>query len=510
MTVMMERAALRRSFNPWALSGLMCLGVVILYLISLLFYEVPDNRKGIIRELQYLSGGLSWFCACIIMLTASRPRLLEKFIALDQSYKLHKSLGILCALFGLLHFFAKDLCIALMDLFSIEFPASASAPRGAGGAGGYSLRQFAEDSAYLTYFGLFLVIITFVSKIPYRIWQQTHRLLALVFIVMCVHCWVLTESYQLRSPLAWFLTALTLAALPGAVKSLFAREGSASTQQGTLRFIKEEAPYLRVGLGLPNTAAQTAFAPGKFILLKLKDSNKHPFTIARVLNLSGAELTLELFITDKGFFAAQLQKEQPGAAVWCEGPYGENCLNLPDPEGKAAWVLQGSGMTQGLAFCELLRQGQISQQITPADAEDQDGAPGDGRLDILLLARRADDALLMQLISELYALAPQAELNADACEVLVLSQGSEGAGSLRAAAPAGQQRQLPSSLKVKLSVHLSSKHGRVSTEQLTALISESTYCSACGSTPLKAQVCELFKAQGGRSCNFSAEHSSWR
>lgn len=530
---MTESAAVRRSFNPWALSGIVCLIVVLLYFVSLPFYDVPDTRKGVIRELQYLSGALSWVCACIIMITAARPRMLEKFIAVDQSYKLHKSLGILCALFGVLHFFAKDMGIQVMDLLNIEFPAAVSgaSPKGPAGAGagagsglGISPRQFAQYCAHFSYFGLALVLITFIPKIPYRFWQKSHRILALVFIVMCAHCWILTESYQINSPLAWLMTALSIAALPGAVMGLIGKEGCARTVSGTLVSLNEEAPYLKLTIKVPKLPLLAKLVPGKFMLIKVKGSNKHPLTIARVINASLPEPCFELFITNKGFFVSQVKSLEPGAEILCEGPYGENCLKLPDAESKAAWVMQGSGMAQGLAFCQLARHGLVEQPKTAAEEKNKNGSPGDGRLEILLLGRNADDALLMQLTSELYALAPQVALNEGAREVIAAWQGQPAGSAVSAAsasaaindsavnmdAPNTLRKSPLDSLVVKLNVQLSSKHGRVTTAQLTALVSESTYCSAGGAKPIKNLVYKLFKAQGGRSRNFSAEHSSWR
>ena len=425
---------------------LFILALLALYALSLSWTELPGTLKGGIREVQFVSGALAYILAALMVITAARPRFLERLIPLDRYYLLHKDLGLACVILVCIHFFAKDIGSTILPMFFTFEPAP---PRTGGSSGGYSLRRFAEDTGlYLTYLSLILVLLTFIKTLPYRLWQRTHRLFPAIFILMILHCLVLTENYQFSNILSWVYIIFMLTALPFAVLALLGRSGCGSRHTVTVADLKVSPDYLTLKLQAPDALCQ----PGRFLLLKLPHENPHPFTIAAAEN---GVLTLK--IKNSGCIAGKVQNLAQGAQLSAEGPYGRECFILPQAGEQALWVMQGSGMAQ------------LNHALNLLERE-----PLPGKVTLLLLIRSAPDSMYQELKTR-------------------LDQALERCGD-----------------KLQLRVHCSAVQGRIKAQQLCALSSQADRIVCCGSSALKAQLRRGFISSGGKPCCFKAEYTAWR
>lgn len=424
---------------------------LICYAVGLMYITPPDTLKGGIRELQFFSGATTWVMFSVLVITAARPKGLERWFVLDKYYLFHKFVAFMCVLLAFLHYHAKQVGRAILpDLFTFaSAPAKAAATAAgatpASGASSFSWRLLAEESGLvLTYTALALVILTVLFFIPYKHWQKTHRLFPLLYLLMIFHAVYLTENYQYTSPLFILVVLTTIIAIPCALMSLCGRAGSAKRFPATLVSSETGERYLRLKF-----QTDKAVPAGSFVLLKLKGSNPHPYTVALADDTS-----LTLFIRKTSRFAHTLQQLAVNTEVTLEGPYGEAAFNLPEG-GRTLFVFQGAGMAQLPAVLQTL---QDSKQAPQAH--------------ILILARNAQDELYAQCQQQL------AELQ---------TQGLE------------------------LELHFSEKAGHFADANCKELFrAKYNRVYFCGGQEVKAMLYKAYQHGGGHKRNFVCEYTAWR
>ena len=298
-----------------------------------------------------LTGLVAVGSACAGGLLSLRSSLPERFFGgLDKLYRSHRAFGIAALVFALAHWTL------------IEAPGWFGGG-GTGGAGRETRRAPAltgfhqllqsqkELAVSLGNWGFYplvvLLVIALVSRIPYRAFYLTHRLIPLVLLVLAFHSLVLFNFNQWLTPVGIILALLLLGGAASALISLAGRIGARRRSTGVvtalnyypeLRVLHSELEMSKDWPG--HAAGQFAFVHGG------KLEGQHPFTIASAWNPADRKVS---FVTKElGDFTSTLNdRAKVGAVAQVEGPYG--AFTFEDDCPMQIWIAGGIGITPFIA-----------------------------------------------------------------------------------------------------------------------------------------------------------------
>jgi predicted ferric reductase len=298
-----------------------------------------------------LTGLLAIASACAGAMLSLRLRLPEKFFGgLDKLYRSHRALGIAALMFALAHW----TLIQAPGWFGSGDAAGAHrehrvAPVVSG------LQQVLQSQRGLAtslgnwgfYALIVLVLIALVSRIPYRAFYLTHRLIPAVLLLLVFHSLVLFNYAQWMTPIGIALGLFLVGGVVSALSSLAGRIGAGRRATGVVTGLKYY-PELRVlqselemSKDWPGHAAgQFAFVHGG------RWEGQHPFTIASAWNPADRKVS---FVTKElGDFTSTLsERAQLGAVAHVEGPYG--AFTFEDDCPMQIWIAGGVGITPFIA-----------------------------------------------------------------------------------------------------------------------------------------------------------------
>ena len=304
-----------------------------------------------------LSGLLAIGSACSGAMLSLRSRFPERFFGgLDKLYRSHRAFGIATLVFALAHW----ILIKGPDWFGSGSSGGArGGPRKAPAI--TNLHQLLQSQRALAtllgnwafYALVALILIALVSRIPYRAFYLTHRLIPLVLLLLAFHSIVLFSFTQWFTPVGVLLGLLLAGGVASALISLAGRIGARRRATGVVAGLKyyPELRVLQSELEMSNdwpghAAGQFAFVHGG------KWEGQHPFTIASAWNHADRRVS---FITKElGDFTSTLnERAKLGAIVHVEGPYGT--FTFEDDCPRQIWIAGGVGITP---FIARLRQRQ--------------------------------------------------------------------------------------------------------------------------------------------------------
>lgn len=300
--------------------------------------------------LQY-SGVIAITAMSIAMMLALRPRWPERRLGgLDKMYRLHKWLGITALVVAIVHWLWVEGPRWAVKLGVIERPARGPRPPAANPVEAYfaSLRGTAESlGEWAFYAAVVLIALALIRAFPYRLFYQTHRLLALAYLVLAFHAVVLLRFDNWMTPLGWTMALLLTGGVFSAVVVLLRRVGAARQVKGR---IAELIPYpgvraLESVIDVPS--GWPGHRPGQFAFAMSDPSEgAHPYTIASGWDPARPRIT---FITKElGDHTRRLRdKLRVGHEVRIEGPYG--CFTFDDDCPHQIWVGGGIGITPFVA-----------------------------------------------------------------------------------------------------------------------------------------------------------------
>jgi predicted ferric reductase len=198
-----------------------------------------------------------------------------------------------------------------------------------------------------------LVLIALVSRIPYRAFYLTHRLIPAVLILLAFHSLVLFNFALWLTPVGIVLGFLLAGGVASALISLTGRIGARRKATGVVTNLKYY-PELRVLQSeLEMSKDWPGHAAGQFAFVHGGSwEGQHPFTIASAWNPADRKVT---FVTKElGDFTSTLsERAKIGAAAQVEGPYG--AFTFKDDCPMQIWIAGGVGITP---FIARLRQRQ--------------------------------------------------------------------------------------------------------------------------------------------------------
>ncbi len=311
-----------------------------------------------------LTGLLAIGSACAAAMLSLRSRLPERvFGGLDKLYRSHRGFGIAALVLALAHW-------TLIEAPGWFGSTGAAEPqrehRTAPAVTGLqhvlqSQRGLATSIGNWGFYPLIaLIVIALVSRIPYRAFYLTHRLIAAVLLLLAFHSVVLFNFVQWLTPIGVVLALLLAGGVASALISLGGRIGARRSATGVVTSLKH-SPELRVlqselemSRDWPGHAAgQFAFVHGG------RWEGQHPFTIASAWNPADRKVT---FVTKElGDFTSTLsERAKIGAVAQVEGPYG--AFTFKDKCPMQIWIAGGVRVTP---FIARLRQRQSEPGVDP-------------------------------------------------------------------------------------------------------------------------------------------------
>ncbi|MBK1614457.1 ferric reductase [Rubrivivax gelatinosus] len=360
------------------------------------------------------SGVLGIAVMSVGMLLALRPAWLEERLrGLDKGYRLHKWLGVSGLALSVAHWLFAKGPKWLVQAGWLERPQRGPRPEPADAwlAWLQGMRHPAEEiGEYAFYVMLALITIALIKRFPYRRFFQTHRAMALVYLVLVFHSVVLSKPEYWLQPVGLVLAPLLAVGTVAAFISLARRIGRARRVEGRIEQVEflqaaqVTAVTVQLGTGWRGHAA------GQFAFVTFDENEgAHPFTISSAWAGDGR---LRFLIKALGDYTRTLpQTLKAGAAVAVEGPYGS--FRFEGEARRQVWIGAGIGVTPFVARLQALAQAPDGRTIdmfhptTTLDARviarlEADAQAAGVRLHVLQDARdgRLDGARLRRLVPD--------------------------------------------------------------------------------------------------------------
>jgi predicted ferric reductase len=335
------------------------------------------------------SGVIAMGCMSVAMSLALRPRWPEAwFGGLDKMYRLHKWLGIAALVFSMIHWVWSQ-----APKWAVGWGWLARPVRGARPVLENPVEQFfmtlrgsAEGiGEWAFYATVLLIALALIKQIPYQWFYKTHRLQALVYLVLVFHTIVLTTFSYWTSPIGVVMAALLAAGTYAAVIVLLGRVGAARKVQGRIVSLHYYPGVRALETEIDVPRGWPGHKPGQFAFATSDMSEgAHPYTIASSWNDKDRRIT---FVTKElGDHTSRLrQKLHVGQDVAIEGPYG--CFNFDNGQPRQIWVGGGIGITPFIAGMKHIAQ---ERRANP-------GAPHPPEIDLFHTTAEYDETAIAKL-----------------------------------------------------------------------------------------------------------------
>ena len=212
-----------------------------------------------------------------------------------------------------------------------------------------------------------LIVVALVQLIPYRFFYQTHRLLAVAYLVLVFHAVVLTTFSYWMTPLGVVMAVLLAYGTVAAVVVLFRRVGAGRKVDGTISRLHyyPELSVLEGEVDVPE--GWPGHKPGQFAFVTSDSSEgAHPYTIAS--DWKPAEHRLTFIVKGLGDHTRRLrEKLRIGLPVKVEGPYGG--FTFDDDCPRQIWVGGGIGITPFIGRMKELAERSRGTSGSPSSQE---------------------------------------------------------------------------------------------------------------------------------------------
>ncbi len=288
-----------------------------------------------------LLGGIAFLLmTCTIVLSTRLAIFEDWFGGLDRMYQVHRVMGVLTALFALVHFFGvpKEVPVGIDPVVNNIVP---SAPLGMLGL-------------------IFLVIGLFVAlnrKIRYSRWRPTHKIMGIVYLLIVGHFFTAPEVFVEQYSASGVL--LLVAAVVGVVSLFYSVFGM--NRRTAVPFTIQEVNALEraTEVVLKPVDKTLQFKPGQFAFVEVQGKNwnePHPFTISSAPGDDYLRFTVKVL----GDWTRKVREElKPGSKVLVRGPYGR--FDAEKATDKQIWLAGGIGLTPFLSKLRAMKPGDKRQ-----------------------------------------------------------------------------------------------------------------------------------------------------
>ncbi len=348
--------------------------------------------------IQY-SGILGLGVMTAAMILAVRPTSLESRLGgLDKMYRLHKWLGIAGLVLSVMHWLLAKAPKWLVKAGLLERP-----ERGKPAVQTEAIFQFLQSQRHLAeeigewafYAVVVLIALALIKRFPYRHFFKTHRILAVVYLVLVFHSTVLMSFSYWPTPLGITMGVLMLTGSVAALISLFRRIGINRKAVGEIEQIERLDGVNVNAITIQLKSRWPGHEAGQFAFVSFDaKEGPHPFTISSAWHDDGKLLFL---IKELGDYTRTLASSlKPGDEVEVVGPYGR--FNFEGAARRQIWIGGGIGITPFVARMKSLATHPDGRLVdlyhTTADVDDaalaklaEDAGAAGVRLQVLIDAR---------------------------------------------------------------------------------------------------------------------------
>ena len=310
-------------------------------------------RRGVVQ----LSGTLAIGAMTACMLLATRARWLEALLGgLDKMYRLHKWMGIAALVTGIMHWWFAKGTKWMVGWGWIERPNRGAKPGGGSGApSAEGLEAWLRGQRHLVetvgewvfYAAVILIVLALIRRFPYKTFVKTHKLLAVGYLLLAWHGFVLFAYRNWAQPIGWVMAAMLIAGSISALWILFGRTGASRRVRAQVASVdySELRRTTHFVLAMPE-GGWPGHQAGQFAFVRVGEEEAHPYTIASAWE--GEKRELHFAVRALGDHTSGLhQRLHPGLNVDVEGPYGR--FTFADDALRQIWIAGGIGITPFLA-----------------------------------------------------------------------------------------------------------------------------------------------------------------
>ena len=334
---------------------LLCLGLIALWVAA---------EPGVLRlppfaqlkiPLINVTGIVAMGAMSVSMLLALRSVAVEPHVGgLDKSYRLHKWLGVAGLVMAIAHWLLISAPGWFVALGVGGAPARGSGPRTLekGPALLHTLEGPARGVGQWGFYGvLVLLVLALLRWFPYRYFIKTHRLLAIVFMVLVFHSVVLLKLAYWTHTVAYVITALMAAGTAAALYILVRRVGRTRQAVGEVETVTTHQDGRISGVTIRLKDRWAPHEAGQFAFVTFDHTEgPHPFTIASPWKGDGR---LQFLIKGLGDYTTGLHKSvEKGSLVTIEGPYGQ--FTFAGRRQRQIWISAGIGISPFLSRMQQL------------------------------------------------------------------------------------------------------------------------------------------------------------
>jgi predicted ferric reductase len=289
------------------------------------------------------------------MLLALRPVRLEPLLGgMDKAYRLHKWLGITGLVVAIIHWLWAQGTKWAVGWGWLVKPARGPRPEQTDPVLLFLQQQrgLAETMGeWAFYAAVVLIALALAKRFPYRLFFKTHRLLAVVYLLLVFHSVVLTPPGYWGQPLGPVMAVLMAGGSAGAVVSLLRKVGYRRKAVGVIEELVHFKDNRVLKVSIQFKDRWPGHDAGQFAFVTFDPAEgAHPFTIS-----SGWHGDGRLFFLIKGIgdYTDRLPELlRVGDVVTVEGPYGRFAFGGGKP--RQIWVAGGIGITPFIARMKAL------------------------------------------------------------------------------------------------------------------------------------------------------------
>lgn len=314
--------------------------ITLVWLVSnpLIFSE--RDKLILQRALVEYTGVLSLGILSVSMLVTTRFTWLNNWLGgLDKAYRLHKWLGISGLIISFLHWGSVNLPKIVLNWEELIRPGPQTNPILEFFRNQYNNANEVGDVIFKVF--VLLVLLALIKWFPYKYFYKTHRLLAIVYLLLVFHSVILMNYDNWDSLLAPVMIVLMIGGTVSAFMSLFRKIGKTNKVSGVI----DELIYLKENKVLKITIALNGQWPGHtsgqfaFLRFDTKEGG-HPYTISSPWTNNGKIFFL---VKSLGDYTKDLHRNlKLGQDVVVEGPYG--AFNFNSGKSNQIWVAGGIGI----------------------------------------------------------------------------------------------------------------------------------------------------------------------
>lgn len=341
------------TMQPLRLTGVLMgaiAGLFVLWLLSVPSGAFASNFWSLRSTLVLGTGVLAMGLMSIGVILAARPVVFETALGgLDKFYRLHKWLGIAVLALSVAHWVLRKSpsWITALQLYSLP----PRAPRAAYVSTGFDLLHDLREPAAEVGDWSFYVLVALAGlalwrAFPYKYFFKTHRLMAVVYLLLVFHAVILMDPNYWTLPIGPVIGALMAAGSVAALLSLTGRIGYSRRASGVISKLRQHDSNGVLEVGVNLATEWPGHVTGQYAFVNFDDAeDAHPFTISNAWQNDGQ---LQFTIKGLGDYTRTLGRAlKIGQGVVIEGPYGR--FNFLGEDRRQIWIGGGVGVTPFLS-----------------------------------------------------------------------------------------------------------------------------------------------------------------